>query len=184
MELNEREDDLFEPLNRFDGDTGQLLTEENYEWGAYSNLDRFFSRLYSYYLEKGFWVILLSRVLNLLTLAFTILFSDFLLLFVNGGAIHACGRDDDCDVGRVIFNSTPLKHVLFWKVMVMLYLTIFSAYFVLTFLQIVNDMKELVDVKDFVNNKLGMSDRELQTVTWPGTPPLLGCNSAGLPAGN
>ena len=53
----------------------------------------------------------------------------------------------------------------------------------LTFLQIVNDMKELVDVKDFVNNKLGMSDRELQTVTWPGTP-LLGCNSAGLSAGN
>ena len=183
MELNEREDDLFEPLNRFDGDTGQLLTEENYEWGAYSNLDRFFLRLYSYYLEKGFWVILLSRVLNLLTLAFTILFSGFLLLFVNWGAIHACGRDDDCDVGRVIFNSTPLKHVLFWKVMVMLYLTIFSAYFVLTFLQIVNDMKELVDVKDFVNNKLGMSDRELQTVTWPGTP-LLGCNSAGLSAGN
>lgn len=167
MEMHEREDDLFEPLNRFDGDTGQLLTEENYEWGAYSNLDRFFSRLYSYYLEKGFWVILLSRVLNLLTLAFTILFSGFLLLFVNWGAIHECGRDDDCDVGRVIFNSTPLKHVLFWKVMVILYLTIFSAYFVITFLQIVNDMKELVDVKDFVNNKLGMSDRELQTITWP-----------------
>ena len=154
-------------MNRFDGDTGQLLAEENYEWGAYSKLDRFFARLYSYYLEKGFSVILLSRVMNLLTLAFTIFFSGFLLLFVNWGAIHACGRDDDCEVAKVILNTTPLKHVLFWKVMVILYLTIFSAYFVLMLVQIVNDMKELADVKDFVNNKLGMSDRELQTITWP-----------------
>ncbi len=147
---------------RFDGDTGQLLTEENYEWGAYSNLDRFFSRLYSYYLEKGFSVILLSRVMNVLTLAFTIFFSGFLLLYVNWGAIHECGRDDDCDVANVVFNTRPLKHVLFWKVMVIVYLTIFSTYFAVTLMQIVNDMKELVDVKDFVNNKLGMSERELQ----------------------
>ena len=111
-------------------------------------------------------MILLSRVLNLLTLAFTILFTGFLLLFVNWGDIHACGRELECNVGHAVFNTTPLKHATFWKAMVLLYLSIFSCYFALSFLQIFHDLKELIDVKDFVNNKLGMSDRELQTVSW------------------
>ena len=112
-------------------------------------------------------MILLSRILNLLTLAFTILFSAFLLLFVNWQEIHGCGKSEECDIVSVCFNSNPMKEVTFWKVMVTLYLTIFSAYFVLSFVQIFNDMKELTDVKDFMNNKLGISDRELQTIKWP-----------------
>ena len=55
-----------------------------------------------YYEEKGFAVILVSRILNLLALAFTIAFSAFLLLSVKWGALHSeCILRDTCDISEV-----------------------------------------------------------------------------------
>ena len=54
-----------------------------------------------YYEEKGFAVILVSRILNLLALAFTIMFSAFLLLFVKWRALHSeCILRDTCDISE------------------------------------------------------------------------------------
>ena len=54
-----------------------------------------------YYEEKGFEVILVSRVLNLLALAFTIAFSAFLLLFVKWHALRSeCILKDTCDISE------------------------------------------------------------------------------------
>ena len=55
-----------------------------------------------YYQEKGFWVIVTARVLNLLALGFTAAFSGFLLLCVNWGALRAeCIQQDTCDILEV-----------------------------------------------------------------------------------
>jgi len=55
-----------------------------------------------YYEEKGFQVILVSRVLNLLALGFTVAFSAVLLLFVRWDALRArCILDDTCDISEV-----------------------------------------------------------------------------------
>ena len=54
-----------------------------------------------YYEEKGFAVILVSRILNLLALAFTIVFSAFLLLIVKWRALHSeCILRDTCDISE------------------------------------------------------------------------------------
>ena len=59
-----------------------------------------------YYEEKGFAVILVSRILNLLALAFTIVFSAFLLLFVKWQALHSeCILRDTCDISEA--SGTP-----------------------------------------------------------------------------
>ena len=41
-------------------------------WEAISDLDAFFARAYTYYRERGLRCILASRIISLLTLAFTI----------------------------------------------------------------------------------------------------------------
>ena len=47
-------------------------------------------------------MILVSRVLNLLALGFTVVFSGFLLLCVNWRALHAeCIVADTCDISEV-----------------------------------------------------------------------------------
>ncbi len=59
-----------------------------------------------YYEEKGFTVICMSRLLNLLALGFTIAFSAFLLLFVKWRALKSpCIQDDTCDISDV--RTTP-----------------------------------------------------------------------------
>ena len=63
-----------------------------------------------YYEEKGFAVILVSRILNLLALAFTIAFSAFLLLSVKWGALHSeCILRDTCDISEVSLYIPKLR---------------------------------------------------------------------------
>lgn len=66
-----------------------------------------------YYEEKGFEVIVVSRMLNLLALAFTIAFSSFLLLFVKWHAFRSeCILKDTCDISEVRTSiSAQTSHV-------------------------------------------------------------------------
>jgi len=64
-----------------------------------------------YYEEKGFTVICMSRLLNLLALGFTIAFSAFLLLFVKWSALKSqCIQEDTCDISEVVLALTLSSH--------------------------------------------------------------------------
>lgn len=79
-----------------------------------------------YYEEKGFQVILVSRVLNLLALGFTVAFSAVLLLFVRWDALRAeCILKDTCDISEVRSSCDSSASVLSLKlcVLVLLHLT-------------------------------------------------------------
>ena len=72
-----------------------------------------------YYEEKGFEVILVSRVLNLLALAFTIAFSAFLLLFVKWHALRSeCILKDTCDISEVRTSSALLQLISSARILV------------------------------------------------------------------
>jgi len=134
-----------------------------------ANLDRFFIRLYTYMREKGFWVIITSRVLNVVTLGFTIVLSGFLLMYVNWGALtHKCIGDGSCDILKEAVYQHPLQHgSALGNAICVLYLIIFSVYWLWTCLRFVLDFRETWEIRDFCNVRLGVSDRELQTITWP-----------------
>lgn len=73
-----------EPLVGGDGPSPEnILGGESFKWDLVTDLDHFFSRLYHYYCNKGFWCIVTQWAVELLTLGFTIVFSGFLILFVN-----------------------------------------------------------------------------------------------------
>ncbi|KAK9829634.1 hypothetical protein WJX72_006986 [[Myrmecia] bisecta] len=149
--------------------TPELLGSETYEWAVQPNLDQFFTRVHKYYEEKGFLCIVTSRVLNLLALGFTVVFSGFLLLFVKWHALRSeCILENTCDITQVAIDSQPLAAgVTLWSGLCVIYLAIFSAYWLYNLVHAAMDVRAAVDIHHFTTHKLGLSERQLRTVTWP-----------------
>jgi len=97
-------------------------SEDEERWAVRNDLDHLFLNVYKYYAEKGFWCIFFSGLTNLLyvtvkffdvfdvhsrviscfcfrILAFTILFSTFLVLCVSWGNIFRadCRDEESCN---------------------------------------------------------------------------------------
>ncbi|KAK2978705.1 hypothetical protein RJ640_026923 [Escallonia rubra] len=93
-----------------------LLNGESLNAEPIADLDLFFERLYSYYREKGLWCIIIKWIVELLSLAFTICFSGFFLLYVdwNGLRNAKCGMDavesgiKPCDLSKEALHQHPL----------------------------------------------------------------------------
>ncbi|KAK3020929.1 hypothetical protein RJ639_046585 [Escallonia herrerae] len=93
-----------------------LLNGESLNEEPIADLDLFFERLYSYYREKGLWCIIIKWIVELLSLAFTICFSGFFLLYVdwNGLRNAKCGMDavesevKPCDLSKEALHQHPL----------------------------------------------------------------------------
>ncbi|OAE25942.1 hypothetical protein AXG93_1712s1200 [Marchantia polymorpha subsp. ruderalis] len=160
------------------GDTAgppDLFRGESSKWEAIADLDRFFERIYQYYCDKGFWCIVTQWIVELLTLGFTISFSGFLLLFVNWrGLLHAtCGVEGiektgrDCNLYEEALWPHPLKPFTFSTAVVVVYLTIFSFYWLFCFLRFFTQLRETLEIRDFCHNSLGVSEHELRTMKWP-----------------
>ena len=137
------------------------------------DLDRFFTRILRYHSEKGFAVIVTSRVLNLLTLAFTVLFTAALLLLVDWGVLlsdcpEGAGGGEHCELAAMGVLSRPFSsNSPVYNALVCIYLTLASLYWGWNVIHFFLDYRELGDVRDFVNRRLGVSDRELQYMPWP-----------------
>ncbi|KAK9802892.1 hypothetical protein WJX73_002447 [Symbiochloris irregularis] len=149
--------------------TPDLLASEQYELCSFANLDDFFQRIYRYHQDKGFQVILVSQILNLLALGFTIAFSALLLLCVRWGAFHAeCVEHDTCDISEVAFDLHPLQSgFTFWNIMAVMYLSIFTAYWLYNLVHMLLELRAAAAIRSFTTDKLGLSERQLRAVTWP-----------------
>jgi len=148
------------------------MGEERYQWEAIQNLDHFFTRIYRYHREKGFVVILTSRVLNIMTLFFTITFTAVLLLKVDWTVLfsecHDLGLERECELADIgVFDRKFSHNSGLYNAMVIIYLILTSLYLVWNCLHFFLDYRELSDVRDFCNQKVGVSERELQTIRWP-----------------
>ncbi|KAL3162518.1 hypothetical protein ABBQ32_010175 [Trebouxia sp. C0010 RCD-2024] len=146
-----------------------LFSSESYEWEAIQNLDQFFIRVYRYYEEKGFGVIVTARLLNVLALAFTVVFSGFLLLSVKWAALQSeCVVAGTCDIAEVAIDYHPFaKGATLWNCVCVMYLSIFSLYWLYSLCHAVRDIHAASDIRHFTTHKLGLSESQLKTVTWP-----------------
>ncbi|GAB4821600.1 hypothetical protein N2152v2_008646 [Parachlorella kessleri] len=144
-------------------------SDEVYDWGAVPNLDTFFTRIYRYWEQKGFVVMVLSRVLNLAALGFTVAMSALLLLVVDWRALQAeCLKRDTCDLMEVAFRRHPLEGGLTpGRLLACLYLGAFTAYWLVALGHLVAEVRGLAEVRHFCQHKLGLSERQLATCTWP-----------------
>ena len=155
------------------------------------NLDKWFASLYSYFEGKGFWCIVTSRVVNVLTLGFTVAFSAFLLLYVDWQTLRTecaeaslrsagstrrgsdaeatfSGEKDTCNILRDATYAAPLRHRGFIaNVLVLAYLALFTAYLVWSLVRLAVDVKPLLEMRAFCARKLQLSDGDIQTIAWP-----------------
>ncbi|KAL8548011.1 hypothetical protein ACS0TY_007345 [Phlomoides rotata] len=151
-----------------------LLDGETLNAEPIDDLDLFFERIYTYYCEKGLWCIISKWIFELLSLAFTIYFSGFLLLFVdyNGLSKAKCGMDavesgtKPCDLAEEALHKHPLTPFTLTKAVIVGYLGIFSIYWMFCFLRLFAQLKETLKIRQFYYNSLHVTDNEIQTMPW------------------
>ncbi|XP_051141905.1 autophagy-related protein 9-like [Andrographis paniculata] len=151
-----------------------LLDGETLNSEPIDDLDLFFERVYTYYCAKGLWCIIFKWIFELLTLAFTICFSGFFLLFVDWyGLRHAkCGMDavesgiKPCDLSQEALHKHPLTPFTLTKGIIVGYLGIFSIYWIFCFLRFFAQLKETLKIRKFYYNSLCVTDNEIQTMPW------------------
>jgi len=146
---------------------GSLREEVGERWRP-KDLDNFFTRIYEYFKERGFTCIVITRVLNVVALAFIIMFSTFLLAFVNWPVVLQC-NSASCAQDQVL-KARPFENV--WNGdkydLFVLSFTIVCGLFMLhNLFMCLYDIKEFYLIKRFVNDKLGVSEREMRTIQWP-----------------
>ena len=122
-------------------------------------MDTFFGRAYSYYRERGLRCILASRIISLLTLAYTILFV-FLVEMLNwDGILHTCQSEQTCrDIH--FFRPDLLQHSSFFRVFY--YYILFSLYWLWTLVQFVSELRPLFEIRALYRDKLHLEDADLQ----------------------
>ncbi|EXC31937.1 hypothetical protein L484_009787 [Morus notabilis] len=151
-----------------------LLNGESLNVEPIADLDLFFERLYSYYCEKGLWCIIIKWIVELLSLGFTICFSGFFLLYVdwNGLRNAKCGINavesgiKPCDLAKEALHSHPLTPLTLSKAIIVVYLGIFSIYWVFCFLRFFAQLNETLGIRHFYYNSLHVTDNEIQTMPW------------------
>lgn len=134
-----------------------LLNGESLSVEPITDLDLFFERLYNYHCEKGLWCIITKWIVELLSLAFTICFSGFFLLYVdwNGLRNAKCGMDavesgiKPCDLAKEALHQHPLSPLTVNKAIIVGYLGIFSIYWIFCFLRFFAQLKHILDIRRF-----------------------------------
>ena len=133
------------------------------------NLDQFFSQIYRYWEEKGFFVILVARILNLAALAFTIFASGVLLLGIDYSALqNECLKKETCNLWDVAVIKHPLAGPYsLWKTVFIAYVAIFTGYLLFATAHLIQEVWGIIEVKHFFATHVGISERALRAATWP-----------------
>eukprot|EP01006_Ploeotia_vitrea_P037044 TRINITY_DN66083_c9_g5_i1.p1 TRINITY_DN66083_c9_g5~~TRINITY_DN66083_c9_g5_i1.p1 ORF type:complete len:906 (+),score=442.87 TRINITY_DN66083_c9_g5_i1:42-2759(+) len=142
-----------------------LLHLEQRESFAVNNLDAFFTHVYQYFVENGFWPMIVSRLTNLLSLLFTILFSTFLLIYVDWSRLLRCADEENC-VDAVGIHHDVLKDPSFGQVLVLMYFAVFSVYWVWNVLSFVYSIRAAMQMRYFFGHYLQLRDEDISTVHW------------------
>jgi len=146
---------------------GTLREDVGERWRP-KDLDKFFTKIYEYFKERGYACIVMARVLNTLALAFVIAFSTFLLAFVNWEIVLQC-NSESCKQDEVL-KPSPFGNVFngdMYEVFVLAFTIVCGSFMVRELGVCCYDIKEYYLIKRFVNDKLAVSEREMRTILWP-----------------
>ncbi|KAJ6171747.1 Autophagy-related protein 9 [Penicillium chermesinum] len=132
-------------------------TKAMWRWANVEDLDNFLKDVYTYFLGNGFWSILLVRVLNLLTFGFVVGFSTFLTNCVDYHKVRGSKSLDEILVPKCTSNMSGTSLFLLW---------LFSFFWIGKLFEYLLDIRRLSHMHDFYYHLLGISDPEVQTISW------------------
>ncbi|KAL2850970.1 autophagy protein Apg9-domain-containing protein [Aspergillus pseudodeflectus] len=126
-------------------------------WANVENLDNFLKDVYTYFLGNGIWSILLNRALSLLTFAFVIGFSTFLLNCINYPQVRGSKKLDEILLQQCTKNMSLSSTFLLW---------LFCLFWIWKVFQCLLDIRRLKNMHDFYHYLLNITDAEIQTISW------------------
>jgi len=148
-------------LPRIPRQAGLLMTDPRekamWRWANVVNLDSFLVEVYDYYLGKGIWSILLSRLLSMLTFAFVGVLLSFLTFCIDYGKLRGSKTLPEVVVPQCTQKISGINNVLIWVVS---FIWIWKA------LRYLLDIRRLYQLHDFYLHLLAIPDVEMQTISW------------------
>ncbi len=132
-------------------------TEKIYE----QNPDVFLTRIYKYYYGGGYTNMILSSIINILSILFFIFFTAFLFTCVIYDNLFMCSQEipEQCQI--ITFQNLKTMH---WFTII--YIIICTVYFISKICSLFYIFKNYMSIKRFYEDTLGISDFELGTITW------------------
>ncbi|KAK2768682.1 autophagy protein atg9 [Arachnomyces sp. PD_36] len=128
-----------------------------WRWTNVENLDNFLKDVYIYFIGNGIWCIFLSRILNLLTLAFVVGFTTFLTSCINYHKVPDSKKLDEIIIPRCTKKMSTSSTLLLW---------LFTLIWIGKLVQYIFDIRRLRHMHDFYHYLLGVSDSDIQTISW------------------
>ncbi|ODV97630.1 hypothetical protein PACTADRAFT_24517, partial [Pachysolen tannophilus NRRL Y-2460] len=131
-------------------------------WANVSNLDKFLTDVYAYFIGNGLQCIIISKVIDWLTLCFIIFLTLFMSNCIDFGLLLSQNNHvtnySEVKIPQC-YSKIPLKQKFFLYVVEVLLVIKIKSF-------ILEDYKKLRDIQNFYNHLLGIKDEELQTISW------------------
>ncbi|KAL8695350.1 MAG: hypothetical protein Q9218_000109 [Villophora microphyllina] len=128
-----------------------------WRWANVEDLDNFLRDVYEYFLGNGIWCILLSRLLNLLTLAFVVGFSTFLTSCIDFASVRSSHTMSEILIPKCTKNMSSTANLLIW---------LFAFFWIGKSFQYLLDIRRLQNMHNFYRYLLDIPDTDIQTVSW------------------
>lgn len=122
-----------------------------------TNLDAFLLEVYQYFVGHGVWSILLARVITLLTELFAFSFTMFLSTCIDYSKIPTSKSTAEVMIPKCMAQASWIKKAA---------LFFFVIWFLLKAINYTRDVRRLFQMRNFYHHVLGISDQDIQTVSW------------------
>lgn len=147
------------------------LLPKNDGYAYVSDLDAFFSSLYNYYYMRGLGSIIGKGVVEIISLFFTLWLSLILFAYIDWRALRQCNDEHTCreSFTEAYMIQNPFSEGGFLKnSWIVVYCLLFSTYGVFCLVQFAHSIFASVESKLFLEEVLGVSDRDLEVgrVEW------------------
>ena len=128
-----------------------------WRWANVENLDVFLMEVYLYYLGSGFLSIMLQRTLQMLTFAFVAGFTMFLGNCIQYDKLRHSGNMSQVLVPRCARKLSTSANIAIWALALLWMMKLF---------QYLLDIRRLRNLHDFYKHLLGITDLEIQSISW------------------
>ena len=142
--------------------------EEETAWEApVRNLDEFFTSMYNYHNNKGLPTILITQLCSIATLAFTTVFSTFLIAWVDWQALKFCYDEVTCGTISNYIISNPFKKFSFiYNTFIIIYCIILSTFLIWRIYKSILIIIRSIYMEQFYRTKLGIRNKDITSYTW------------------
>ena len=147
------------------------LLPKNDGYAYVSDLDAFFTSLYTYYYMRGLGSIIGKGIVELISLFFTLWLSLILFAYIDWNELRQCNDEQTCQesfIDSYIIQSPFSSGAFLANTWIVIYCLLFSTYGFFCLVQFGHTIIASIESKLFLEEVLGVSDRDLEVgrVEW------------------